>query len=212
MTEPAEPLSKTVEALEKERNELREKYGEAVNLLTVATAAAVAQKSDTLPAPAPKPEPLPAPALPPPPRPASSLEYYRLPSDERRRVAEAYGGAEKLEAELDAQFHNANRIRNARSGVVADDRRLTGQIGEDREAKPAPFDSSQYYAGAPRPFFTPATRAMIPAEAAVAEAARLNAAVGAGARRPPAASAPTKPLSFGDIATAPKGKARRIER
>jgi hypothetical protein len=171
------------------------KLGEAVNTLTVATAAVVNGAAPAKPAPAPPP---PTPAAPPlPPRPASMSAFLTLPAHEQKIVAAAYGGRDALMETLDAEFHARNRIASAGRGGASSHRITT--FGESRpltvaEAQDkARADLAGFQAMAPKPFFkgTPA--------AATAEslAAAMTASAHAGARPAPAPAPAPKALHRG---------------
>lgn len=124
----------------------------------------------------PKPEPAPAaPAATPPPMPTLS-QFNRMPSSEKARVRAAYG--EDFEEKSYADLMQANRLATARVGgasrsVAGPYSRLSSQILEDRETKPAPFDPAQY-AGRPIARTVPGQKAMTMAEA---KTASRNAAI-----------------------------------
>lgn len=115
-----EAVSKSVEALEKERDEWRQLAIDNSILADQAVAAlgTVAANVGTPPMKAKThadPAPAPPPAPPPPPRPASTTAFYALPAAERAAVRAAFPN---IEDELGEEFHAANRTANARHSTV----------------------------------------------------------------------------------------------
>jgi hypothetical protein len=167
----------TNEELTQERDDWRD-LAVKVSMDNDKAVAAVVELSDKLKAPPPgtvlpKPAAAPPPTtLPPPSRPATALAYYNLQSAERARVREFHG--QDIEDVLDREFHNANRIGNARVGVARTDNRLSGQIIEDLQAPATKFDSAAYVG-------RPVSRTIPGVPITAAEL--MNASIGQGAPR-----------------------------
>jgi hypothetical protein len=119
---------------------------------------------------------------------------YGLSSTERAAVRKVYPN---LEDELDAEFHRTNRIRNAHTGGASSHRVTTF---DPDAAKPAPFDSSQYWIGA-RPNVPHGT-----ASSADLQRAALNSTIGTGPARP---AAPARPVAHGSGPSG-AGKSRHL--
>lgn len=194
-----ESVSKSVEDLERERDEWRE-LAIAQSLTADKAVATVVELSEklkasppgTVPPKAAAPAPPPAPPVP---MPATLSEWTSLSSAAKAAVRSAHG--EGVEERLHQEFLQRNRMNNLRGGMSA---HVTGPVGGVHLGA-GPGRLEDYYAGAPQPFVRGEPN---PQDAALA-ALRQNIGTG-GPARP---AAPVRPIVHGSGPSG-SGKSRAL--